>query len=279
MIDIEYTNEIKVETKELDKVFPRDLLPLKLEIRNSISDESIWNTNLDSYTWATFPNSEMNDVQILDTQNNFVLRYKWEVCHHGSYFYKSLWYYCKRIINTGKRPIGIAIGTHDGEFGEWCPLVKDNLSDIILVEASQKQFDKLKKNYESKIGLEFVNELITTNGEEVEFFEGGRGYTNSIVERVIRNWEKEEIKKTIRKSISINNLINSYSNKLDWIHFDVEGLDAQLIMSLEEKNLPNFIIFEDENLEEFEKVDIQKFLVKNGYKLDFELGKCMATKN
>jgi hypothetical protein len=114
--------------------------------------------------------------------------------------------------------------------------------------------------------------LITTDGKEVEFFEGGKGYTNTIVEKVIRNWETEEIKSSIKSSISINDLIlNYYPNGMDWLHLDVEGLDAKLIMSIEDNLLPNFIIFEDFNLNGFEKTLVYDWLSSKNY-TNFSLG-------
>ena len=44
-------------------------------------------------------------------------------------------------------PRGLVIGTHDGEFGEWVPVVKKRECEVVLVEASDSQFQKLKENY------------------------------------------------------------------------------------------------------------------------------------
>lgn len=278
MINIIYTDVIKVESGNLNASFSSDQLPLNVNIKNSVSKEIIWSTPMTSFMWVTFPNSEMIDVVITDFKGDFVYQYYWDVMIHGSVFYKAIWFYCKSLINRGINPNGLAIGTHDGEFGEWCPLVKYNLSNITLVEASEKQFSKLKKNYGNKSGIKLVNELITPNGVDVEFFEGGRGYTNSIVERVIKSWETEQISSTQRKSLAINNLISEHCGKLDWIHLDVEGLDAQLLFAIEENNLPNFIIFEDNNLLLDEKMNLMDYLTKKGYISECTNGICMSTK-
>jgi len=59
---------------------------------------------------------------------------------------------------------------------------------------------------------------------------------------------------------------------------DVEGLDAKLIMSIDESKikLPNFIIFEDFNLNEDEKKEIYSYLENRNYKLKSEGGICEA---
>lgn len=279
MISVNYKNEIKVETGDLTKSFKSHQLPLIVEFKKTISDETIWKVELNNNMWGTFPQVELIDVLINDNQNNFIYRYCWNVLQNGTTFHKSLWFYCQNLINQGKTPKGLAIGTHDGEFGEWVPLVKNGMSKIVLVEASKPQYIKLVKNFEKFENLEFVNEIITTDGNEVTFFEGGRGYTNSIVERVIRSWEKEEIHSTLRESININDLIKQKcSDGLDWLHLDVEGLDAKLIMSIDNDYLPDFIIFEHENLEFGEQDKVNNWLKYRKYDIYSEGGISMASR-
>jgi hypothetical protein len=275
MINIIYKENIKIETSNLTAIFKTEQLPLNFQIKNAVSKKVIWQTNLDSFMWASFPTDEMNDVVVNDAQGNFIYQYRWDVLQHGSIFYKSLWLYCKSLINKGIRPKGLVIGTHDGEFGEWVPLVRNFMSDMVLVEGSEKQFNVLKDNYEGKQGVTLLHNLITTDGSEVEFFEGGAGYTNSVVKRVIEHWEKEEIHSTKRASIAINDLIK---DKLDWLHLDVEGLDAKLILAIESEKLPDFIIYEDFNLEPGEKNTLINYLENKGYILHSEGGIGMARK-
>lgn len=277
MIDFDYSNgQIKITTQDLSRLFSPDQLPLKFEIKKVISKEVVWTTNLGSYMWATYPENEINDVVVYDAKGNYITQHYWDVMRHGSIFYKSLWLYCKGLINQGKKPKGLVIGTHDGEFGEWVPLVRNFMSDMILVEGSEKQFNKLVQNFNEKSEIQCVFDLITTDGADVEFFEGGKGYTNSVVERVIRGWEREEIHSTKRKSTSLNNFIENYNlQKLDWIHLDVEGLDAKLLLSLKNEYIPNFIIFEDFNLPQEEKDAILSWGKEKGFLHHSEAGIAM----
>ena len=190
-----------------------------------------------------------------------------------------MWLYNKKVLSDGKLPKGLVIGTHDGEFGEWVPIALKREANMILVEASNNQFSKLLKNYYKNSTTKCIQNLVTTNGEDVIFFEGGAGYTNTVVEKVIRYWETEEVHTTKRSSISMTNLImEEMGGDIDWLHLDVEGLDAKLIMSIDESKikLPNFIIFEDFNLNEDEKKEIYFYLESRNYKLKSEGGICEA---
>jgi FkbM family methyltransferase len=280
MITVTYNSEgIKVNVGHISKY--NQNLPLKLKIKKHVSGELQWSTNLNDNWYATYPNTEMFDVEICDSKDKTIYVKKWDVMEHGNHFYKSLWMYNKSVLSNGKFPKGLVIGTHDGEFGEWVPIVQKRECNVILVEASENQFNKLKNNYKNNSLVKPIQNLITPNGGEVEFFEGGAGYTNTVVENVIRHWEKEEISSTKRNSISITDLIlNECGGHIDWLHLDVEGLDAKLIMGIDETKitLPNFIIFEDYNLSQDKKDEIYNWLHQKGYQTYSEGGICEAVK-
>jgi hypothetical protein len=277
MIEIKYSeNEVNINTKNLSFVYNEDQLPLIFELKSSVSKETIWSVKLKDNMWASYPKNEIYDVVVRDKNYNYITQYYWDVFSHGTIFHKSLWLYCKKIINNGKKPRGLVIGTHDGEFGEWVPVAKNFLSDMLLVEGSEKQYNKLYNNYKNRDGILTKYTLVTPNGGNVEFFEGGLGYTNTIVERVIRYWEKETVNSTIKDSIGINDLLESYG-KIDWLHLDVEGLDAKLLMAIKTE-LPNFIIFEDFNLPNEEKGLIYDYLRNKNFSLYSDAGICMASR-
>lgn len=277
MINIDYSNnKIRVETKKVSSIFK---LPLKLSIRSHVNGREIWSSELNDGWWAEYPNNEMNDVVIFDSEGRLVTFKEWDVRHDGSELYKTFYYYCCEIFKSGRRPKGIAVGTHDGLFGEWVPCVIKNFTDAVLVEASEKQFNNLKENFKDLKNVNLINSLITSDGQPVEFFEGGLGYTNSIVEKVIRSWEKEEIKSTLKESKTIEYLINELMDgQIDWIHTDVEGYDSKIIMSIPDELLPKMIMFEHENMSEEENELLNKFLVERGYNLNYQKVSCVGIK-
>ncbi len=277
MINIDFSNKkIKVETKNISKIYK---LPINVTVKSHISGNNIWTTTMRDNWWAEFPNNEINDVVLTDNDGNLIVERKWNVISDGDELYKTLYFYCNEIFKKGRMAKGIAIGTHDGLFGEWVPCVLDKITEAVLVEASEPQYLNLLKNFEKNNNLKFINSLITTNGEPVEFFEGGKGYTNSVVERVIKSWEKEEIKSSIKDSISITALINSsFDGKIDWLHTDVEGYDAELLKSIPVEKLPKLIIFEYENLESDKNTEIADYLKGVGYDLNYQKVSCICFK-
>ena len=277
MIKIDFSDKkIRVETKTVSSIFKT---PLKLSIQSHVTKNEIWSSQLNDGWWAEFPNNEMNDAVIMDKDGKVIAERKWDIIQDGNELYKSLYFYCLNIFNSGRMPKGIAVGTHDGLFGEWVPCVLEGVTEAILVEASQHQFEKLKESFDKFGNVILVNSLITTDGKQVEFFEGGLGYTNSVVERVIKGWEKEEIKSTIKESVSITNLIDkSFDGTIDWLHTDVEGYDADLIKSIPVEKLPNMIIFEHENLESEKSSEIKEYLENIGYDLNYQKVSCICLK-
>jgi FkbM family methyltransferase len=281
MISVKYNGDgIRVDVGTVSKYNKN--LPLNLKIKKHVSGDVQWSTQLNDNWFATYPNTEMFDVEITDSKDRLIYKKLWDIMEHGNHFYKSLWMYNKNLLSKGKFPVGLVIGTHDGEFGEWVPIVESREAQVVLVEASDKQFQNLRYNYKNNSRVKTIQKLVTPNGGEVEFFEGGKGYTNTVVENVIRHWEKEEIKSTKRNSISITDLILSECNGyIDWLHLDVEGLDAQLIMGIDETkvSLPNFIIFEDYNLPSDKKEEIYSWLHNRNYVTYSQGGICEAIKN
>ena len=289
MINIEYNQpnfkgqnkEIKVDIKKISKTIN---CPITMLIVSSVTGEEIFTCELNDFTWGSFSISEMNDVIIKSDKGHILLHRKWNVFIDGSYLYKSLYLYCKNLFENGRVPKGLVVGTHNGTFGEWVPVVREKISNTFLIEASNKQFNELYKNYNNFSNVKLYEKLITTDGKDTEFFEGGRGYTNSVVEGVIRGQEIEEIHSRISPSTSLNNfIVDEMDGKIDWLHLDVEGLDAKLLMSMDDKlyKLPKLIIFEWAStipMPDIEKKNLENFLSNKGYIIEYNKVSALATK-
>ena len=259
MINIQYNHpDIRVETNEVSKILS---LPLKCSVISHVGKKEIWSCELNDNSWATYSNDSIFDIKITDSNNNEVLYRTYNVFEDGSELDKSLYLYCKSLDN----PKGVAIGTHDGEFGEWVSAVLDEITEVKLIEASNNQYLELMNNYHNKENVKLINSLITTDGKDIEFFEGGKGYTNSVKSNVIESWESEPINSRISPSISINKILDK---KYDWLHLDIEGYDDEIIRAINVDMLPNFIIFEHNNLLMEDKLKLEGYLMHLGYSLN-----------
>ena len=169
MIDVKYdTNEIKVNLQDVSKY--NDNLPYKFKVIKHVSGEIQWECELSDNWFATYPNTEIFDVEITDSEDNILYTKKWDI-NYGNRFYKSLWLYNKNLISKGVFPKGLVIGTHDGEFGEWVPVVLKRDCDVVLVEASDMQYNKLYNNYKGNPQVKMIKDLITPDGGDVELVE------------------------------------------------------------------------------------------------------------
>ena len=137
MIDITYNHpNIKIDTKEVSKLYN---LPLKVEITTHVSKKVQWSCEIGDNSWATFSNDSIFDVVIKDANNNLIINREFNILEDGSYLDKALYLYCQNLNNSQ----GLAIGSHDGEFGEWVLPTLGILTKTTLVEASTPHYTKL----------------------------------------------------------------------------------------------------------------------------------------
>ena len=199
----------------------------------------------------------------------------WDVTEYGDLVEKDLWYYLKGRKNKGLKSNGLVIGTHDGRNGHWIYPIKHGLSTATLIDGSDNQYIELKKNYYNNPFVETRNLIVTTDGSDVEWYQGGEGYTDTVVKELIEAWLVDKpITKTSRNSVSINQLM--FEKEYDWLHLDVEGIDGDLILCLDQK--PNVIIYESMNLSEEMNHKLSEWFDKNGYVTITDNGNTIAKK-
>ena len=264
MINISYNRDNNLTRVELNNLsLIKTHLPLKIQFKNIISNEIHYETELQDYWWTEWRCGEfITDVLIYSSNGTLLHEYKWDVTINGDIHEKMLWFYLKARQLNGLKSNGLVIGSHDGRNGHWIYSVKHKLTDATLVDGSDKQFINLVENYKHNSNIETLNTIVTTDGSYVEWYQGGEGYTDTVVPSLINEWlDSSEITKSYRKSVSINDLMKD--KNYDWLHLDVEGLDGDLILALEQK--PNIIIFEDENLDIVTKDKLEVWFIENSY--------------
>jgi len=277
MIQLKYD---RVENSTL--VFVNDLSMIgtntvRIEFKNIITNEIHYTTNLSSNMWTSWSGAELiTDVLVYSDNNKLLKEFKWDVTINGDEIEKILWYYLLNRKNKGFNSNGLIIGTHDGRNGHWIYPIKENLSKATLVEGGSAQFEKLKKNYIQYNNVEMINKIVTPDGGDVFWYEGGEGYTDTVIPGLINEWlDISEISKSMKSSISINEIFNS--KNYDWVHLDVEGIDDKLIMAL--KYRPNVIVYESMNLSEEETAQLDSWFNENSYKKIVDNGNTIAIKN
>jgi GT2 family glycosyltransferase len=227
-----------------------------------IFDRVVWETELNSGFWSLWPWLTWTKAKVVDSSGNLVYEWKWNpikdgcICHQLFY----LW----SLKNRGS--FGIAIGTHDGTSGEWVGLVNDGILKALLVEASERQFLKLNEFYSGKKWVRCENNLITIDGDDVIFYEGGTGHTNSVSKSHIEITVKDSIREVSKKSESLISLLDR-NKGYKWLHIDVEGIDDDLILSLNSREdlLPEILIYEHESLSKERESNLVSFLQQNSY--------------
>lgn len=264
MIDITYDRSINLTRVEVNNLqLIKEHLPLKVQFKNIITGEIHYESELLDYWWTEWKGAEqITDVLVYSSNGKLLYEHKWDVTINGDIHEKMLWFYLKARQLNGLKSNGLVIGSHDGRNGHWIYPVKHKLTNALLIDGSDKQFINLVENYKHNSNVETLNTIVTTDGSYVEWYQGGEGYTDTVVPSLINEWlDSSEITKSYRKSVSINDLMKD--KNYDWLHLDVEGLDGDLILALEQK--PNIIIFEDENLDIVTKAKLKVWFLENSY--------------
>jgi len=277
MIKVNYDRKINHTSVSTDDLSMVGTNSVRVEFKNIITEEIHYSTILSSNMWVSWCGAELiTDVLVYSDNDKLLKEFKWDVTINGDEIEKILWYYLLNRKNKGLSSNGLIIGTHDGRNGHWIYPIKENLSNATLIDGGDIQFENLKKNYSTFNNVEMRKTIVTVEGGEVPWYQGGEGYTDTVVPELIGDWlSVSEIKKSIKDSVSIKELFDS--KDYDWLHLDVEGIDAKLIMSL--KHRPNIIVYESMNLSEEEISELDLWFNQNLYKKITDNGNTIAIKN
>ena len=247
------------------KYYNEKQFPLYLT-HKTIMGEVAWSSNLYPGHFSQYLMNTYTNVDIIDSLGNKLFEWVWDPFVHGDYAhqYFEIW----ALNNRGSN--GIAIGTHNGMTGEWVGPVVSGKLKATLVEASEPQFTDLLKYYKDKKWINCVKSLITKDGKNIIFYEGGAGFTNTTDENLILKYvDSQYIKKTEKPSKSINDLIieSSEQGKVKWLHIDVEGMDGDLIYSINDELLPELLLFESLHMENEYYDNLCSYLTNKGYSI------------
>lgn len=230
----------------------------------TLSGNVLWSSKLNSNMFTRYGAISNSTMSVVDNVGNTLTKWVWDPIQHGDLSHKifKLW----AINNRGSN--GIAVGTHNGMSGEWVNPVVNGELKATLVEPSDTQYKELYSFYNKMGWVSLIKEIITKDGKDVTFYEGGDGFTNSIDKKITEEHVNgSELIEIHTSSKSINDLIiESNSNGLvKWIHIDVEGLDGELVYAIKDDLLPELLIFESLHMSDDYKVNISSYLRNKGY--------------
>ena len=274
MINFEFTKsngnntegKIKITIDESSSFFyNKNQFPLRL-LHKKLTGEFEWSTDLYPGWFSEYLMCTYTTLEIIDSLGNKLLDWKWDPFINGDYAhqYFEIW----SLNNIGSN--GIAIGTHNGMTGEWVGPINKGILKGTLVEASDNQYNDLFRFYNGKTWVTCLQSLITTNGDDVLFYEGGNGFTNSLSNKIIEQYVNIDlINSSIKKSKSINDLIieSSERGRVKWLHIDVEGLDGELIYAIKDDLLPELLLFESLHMENEYYDNLCNYLINKGYSI------------
>ena len=202
-------------------------------------------------TWCALPSSRGLDVRVIDNNGNLILNHVWDENIYSDICELKFLKWCRFFISQeNKKPKGIVIGSHNGLTGEWVNANnKDLIGSTMLIEPNEKPFQQLVTKYQNDSKFTFKNFLVTETGGFIDFYtnENEDSETSSILNHHFKKWYSKVITKKVF-SKKIDELLIEFTP--DWLHIDVEGLDAKLLLSASNDLLSKvkFIIWEDMHL-------------------------------
>lgn len=120
----------------------------------------------------------------------------------------------------------------------------------------------------------FVNALISADTQkDVPFYEHYAGFVSTAVKEHVSQFDADDFNLTFKDSLNINDVLAKNNiNKIDILFIDIEGMDYEVLSSLDiGKYRPKFICIEDHDFHSnsgFADSEINAYLQKKGYLLD-----------
>lgn len=270
-IDIKMdSNDVYCEiSHDIINIIDKKKLPLKFKVCGLVDNNNIYyETELSGGMWAKY--SGIRDIRVLIfTKDNVLIKekkYSYEL--ENLKLYEFWEYYCK----LNKNYKFLILGSGNGNWGEWCnPIIENNIK-CHLVEGDEDEFKKLKNSYEKFENVRMYNIFLSSDGKDYNFYKLNNGFSSinlSYLEK--NNLKTNNIQKV--KTIDIKTFL-SILEDIDCIRFDVEGIDYDLIKSIDDDVFNNlkFVQYEHMNLEEKKIKEIDELFINKGFKkIDFEI--------
>lgn len=253
-------------------IFTSSNLNYPVKVYFIIYGMNIWEVEIiSSGMWCELPNSRNVDIRVIDNNGNLVLNKIWEHNSNSDTVEIEFLKWCRDFHNLKSyKPSGVVIGCHSGVSGEWVEAYKSNLiGESLLIEPNIIPFNKLVSNYQSDSRFTFIKSVVSESDGFVNFYtdENGDSESSSLIESNLLKSSGNSIKNKV-KSISPNFIFENY--KVDWLHIDAEGYDANILFLISDEYLlkVGFIIWEHIHLSEDVKFRLSNRLIVLGFHVE-----------
>ena len=255
-------------TSNLENIISSDDAPLYFKVYPYMGEKILYECELSSNMWASYDSYRNIKARIYTKSGILLKEYKYQYENdenHPDYELDEFWDYFSKY---NKDSIGLIIGAGDGTWGEWVRGVNENNVKCHLVEASKGTFNNLTDIYKNIFYAKLYNLVISNNGLDCTFYENDvdDGFNTIDMNFLMKN-NLSISKSEVRKTKSISELLKEVG-KIDWIRFDVEGVDYDLITSISPDYFKNIKMLQYEHLHlEPEKIKIiDNILINKGFR-------------
>jgi FkbM family methyltransferase len=235
----------------------------------------IWNVDITSSgMWCELPNSRNVDIRVIDNNGDLILNKIWEHNSNSDTVEIEFLKWCRDFHNKKSyKPCGVVIGSHSGVSGEWVEAYNSNLiGKTLLIEPNIVPFNKLVSNYQSDSRFSFLKSVVSESDDFVDFYtnENGDSESSSLIESNLLKSSDNSFKNKV-KSISPKSIFKNY--KVNWLHIDAEGYDANILFLISDEDLlkVEFIIWEHIHLTEEVKFNLSNRLQNLGFYVEVGL--------
>ncbi len=266
----ELRNEYKVAIDPLLGMIHQGRFKVKfshLPQESGYDDKNIqgWETWIPAGGWSIWKSGGCSrcDISLYTEEGTHIFTRTWDAILDGDKLEKAFSFFCN--ANPGCK--GIVIGSHDGVWGHWVDSARKG-TECLIIEGSKKQFTQLEKNYSKYANCTLLNHIVTVDGGDVTWYTTDKGYSDSVIPGISEKFNHvDDVFQETHPSKPINEIIREHGyEKFDFLHLDLEGYDADLIMGLE--YFPRLIVFENEHVKDAGKYDsVIDFLKKKGYNI------------
>lgn len=274
-------NKIRCEvSKEIEYFFPQEEFPFKFQVFSLLNKKILYEVEILPGMWATFTGYRDANAKVIGKTGTILKEYEYSYNDENLTLYE-FWDYFARY---NKKSIGLILGSGNGLWGEWVLPIHQNNIVCYLIEGSPSIFDELKENYKNYDNFRLHNIIISSNGENCDFYDFGEGGNSSSNVNYLKTLTPSVslVVPEKKSTVSLNDFLEKYP-MINWIRIDLEGIDFDLVMSLYEKNLKNIKMIQYEHLflSEEKLYEIDLFMSNNGFdkKITFEIDTVYLKKN